>query len=184
MVKMFRKLNTKTAIVAIACLVLICCTAGGVFAYLTSKPDSVTNHFTPAKVSCVIEETFENGVKSDVKVRNTGDVNAYIRAVVVVTFRAENGTVHSAAPVEGVHYTVQWSDSGWTKGTDGFWYYMNAVSPDGLTDNLIETTSVLSVLDGYRLNIQIVATAIQSEPVNAVEEAWGITPINDKLIPN
>jgi hypothetical protein len=29
--------------------------------------------------------------------------------------------------------------------------------------------------EGYYLNVEIVAEAIQAEPANAVQEAWGVT---------
>ena len=49
---------------------------------------------------------------------------------------------------------------------------------------LIDSAVAVSAPAGYRLNIQILATAIQSAPDDAVQEAWGITPVNGELIPN
>ena len=180
----FRKVNMKTAVVVALCVVLTVCTVGGVWAYLTAKTNTLTNTFEPAKVTCSIEETFSNGIKKNVAVRNTGNVDAYIRAYAVATFQSGDGKVLATAPVEGVDYTVTWTNNGWNKGTDGFWYYSSAVAPNALTPNLIDTATVISTPDGYSLNIQIIATAIQSNPENAVFESWGITPTNGKLFPN
>ncbi len=180
----FKKVNIKTTVIIAVCVVFAVCTVGGVWAYLTSKTNSVSNTFDPAKVTCSIEETFKDGTKSNVAVRNTGDVDAYIRAMVVATFQSNDGKVLATAPVEGVDYTVSWSNVGWNKGSDGFWYHLSPVAPDKLTSNLIDTATVMSAPNGYSLNIQIIATAIQSNPENAVIEAWGITPTNGKIYPN
>lgn len=90
----------------------------------------------------------------------------------------------STAPVEGVDYTVDWSDSSWIKGTDGYWYYAQAVAPDALTAVLTDTATAVSAPDGYRLHLQILATAIQAQPANAVQEAWGVTLSNGTLTPH
>lgn len=172
------------AMILATVLFLICSTVGGVFAYLLSQPDSITNKFLPAKVTCSVEENFQNGIKSNVKIRNTGNVDAYIRVTVVATFRDQNGNVLATAPKEGTDYTVTWASSGWKQGSDGYWYYAKQVSPNELTANLIETASLRSAPDGYSLNLQIVASAIQSDPASAVTEAWGITPINGEILPN
>lgn len=177
-----RQRNMKAVVLVAACLTLLLCSVGGVWAYLLSKTGTVTNTFVPAEVTCAVEETFQDGVKSDVKIRNTGNIDAYIRAMVVVTFVSEEGKVLAVSPKEGVDYTVTWSNGGWKQGADGFWYYADPVSPDQLTANLIETASAQSAPTGYRLNIQIIATAIQSDPADAVQNAWGVTPTNGKLI--
>ncbi|MBP3301352.1 MAG: hypothetical protein J6M34_07620 [Clostridia bacterium] len=172
-----------TAVIGVF-LCLAFCVAGGVFAYLISKTGTLTNRFIPAAVTCSVEENFENGIKSNVKVRNTGNVDAYVRVAVVATFQTEGGQILSTAPTEGVDYTVTWAANGWSKGADGFWYYCSSVAPDQLTETLIETATVLSAPDGARLNLQIIASALQANPTSAVESAWGITPVNGELFPN
>ena len=177
----FFKQNRKTMLIAALCLCMAVCAVGGVIAYLTTETDPISNEFVPAKVTCAVEESFEDGVKENVCVRNTGNVDAYLRAAVVVTFVSDDGKVFSTAPVEGVNYTVTWGDADWQKGTDGYWYHQTAVSPDTLTAPLIKTAKVVSAPVGYRLHIQIVASAIQSAPDAAVKEAWGVTPDNGTL---
>lgn len=179
------KISKKAKLVAIiaACLCLTFCAVGVVQAYLSSRTEPVTNTFVPAKVSCVVEETFQDGIKRNVKVRNTGNVDAYVRAVVVATFVSDDGKVLATAPKEGIDYTVTWGNAGWLKGSDGYWYYDFALAPDAITTNLIESASAISVPNGYRLNLQIIASAVQSDPVRAVIDAWGITPTDGKLIP-
>ena len=170
--------------VAALCLLLIACAVGGTYAYLSSKTDPVSNEFVPAKVSCTVEETFQNGEKSDVKVQNTGNIDAYIRAAVVATFVSENGKVLATAPEEGVDYIVTWGAAGWRKGTDGYWYHAEPIAPGKTTTPLIDSASGVSAPAGYRLHIQILATAFQAEPDTAVQEAWHVTVMNGEIIPN
>ena len=177
------KRNKIAILIAVVCLSVALCSTG-VYAYLSAKTDPVTNEFVPAKVSCVVEETFQDGVKSNVTVRNTGNIDAYIRAAVVVNFVSDDGKFSVVTPKEGVDYTVTWGATGWRKGTDGYWYYANAVVPEALTAPLIETAAAVSAPTDFRLNIRIIAAAIQSAPDDAVQDAWGITPTNGELIPN
>lgn len=178
------KPNKKIVIIAILCLCIVTSAVGGVIAYLSSRTEPVVNEFVPAKVSCVVEETFESGVKCDVAIRNTGNIDAYIRACVVVTFVSDDGKILASAPQENTDYIILWNSHGWVKGSDGYWYHEKAVAPDNATTDLIQSSSVISAPEGYHLDIQIIASAIQSEPYRAVQEAWGITPVNGELIPN
>jgi hypothetical protein len=178
------KMHRNKLVIFYLCLSIVICAAGGVYAYITAGTDTLSNAFTPATVSCTVEEVFENGVKENVRVRNTGNIDAYIRAVVVATFVSEEGKVLAVSPKEGVDYTVTWGTSGWVKGSDGYWYHRRAVAPGTLTAVLVETISATSVPDGYRLNIQIVASAIQSVPESSVTEAWGVSLSNGEIVPD
>lgn len=178
-----RKKKVNVAVIAVLFLCIIAGTVGGAYAYLTAKTDPISNEFIPAKVSCLVEEDFAEGVKSNVKVRNTGNIDAYIRAVVVATFVSEDGKVLATAPKESVDYFIQWGDDGWIKGQDGYWYHTKPVKPEETTVLLIESAYELSVPDGYRLHLQILATGVQSDPAIAVQEAWGVSVNNGELLP-
>ena len=178
-----RRNNAKTIVIITLCLCLIACTVGGVYAYLTAKTDPVSNEFIPGKVSCLVEEDFADGVKSNVKVLNTGNIDAYIRATMVATYVFEDGKVLATAPVEGVDYTVDWAADGWVKGSDGYWYHVKPVKPNETTGCLINSAQAVYLPSNYRLNIQILATAIQSAPDTAVQSAWGVTVSDGELLP-
>ena len=158
---------------------------GGIFAityaYLQSQTPTITNEFEPVKVTCEVEETFDGDVKKDVCIRNTGDVPAFIRAVVICNWVDDQGNVLSTAPVEGVDYTVQWGDLYWKKGTDGFWYHTKSVAPDATTTTLIQTLTSGTAPAGYHLQAQILATAIQSDPADAAESAWHVDVSGQQL---
>ena len=179
-----RKSNRIIIFVPILCLCIAACSVGGIYAYLTTGTDSLYNEFAPAKVTCVVEENFADGIKSDVMVRNTSNVDAFIRVAVVATFVSQDGKVLATAPKEGVDYVVNWSAAGWRKGTDGYWYHAKPVAPGETTTQLIENAAVVSAPTDFRLHIQILATALQSAPDSAVQEAWGVDVINGEIAPN
>jgi len=149
--------------------------AGGVYAYITAQTAPVTNRFDPVEVTCQVEETFDGTVKENVCIRNTGDINGFIRAAVIVTWVDGDGKVLSTAPVEGADYTVVWGSDLWLKGSDGFWYHSRAVAPGSATSQLIHTLTPGTCPEGYTLQVQILATAIQADPPAAAENAWGVT---------
>ena len=72
-------------------------------AFLLSRTDPVVNSFQPSKVTCEINETFENGVKTDVSVKNTGNTTAYIRASIVVSWVDESGNISAVPPLANTY---------------------------------------------------------------------------------
>lgn len=167
----------RSGILLAAVIVLLAGAVGGTWAFLVAQSEPVQNNFTYAHVRCTINEKFENGVKSDVAIQNTGDIPAYIRARIVVTWKDANGKV-SAVPVKNTDYTIAFNETDWTQQGD-YWYCKTAVNPNGFTPELItecKKTDNANVPDDYDLSVEILADAIQSEPANAVKEAWGYTP--------
>ena len=153
--------------------------AGGTIAYLVDETEPVSNTFTPAEVSCEIVETFTNyTTKSNVHVHNTGNINAYIRAAVVVNWVNDKG-IYGKQPKAGIDYTIsyQLEPAGWIKYPDGYYYYANPVVPGGATSYLIGSCSPIAgrTPEGCNLSVEILASAIQSEPLTTVKEVWGVT---------
>ena len=137
-----------------------------------AQSEPVQNNFTYAHVSCKIDEKFDGTTKSDVKIQNTGDIPAYLRACNVVTRKDASGNV-SAVPVKDSDSTMTMG-TGWTKGTDGYWYCNTEVDAGRETSALITTCEKKgNAPKDYDLSVEILADAIQSEPANAVKEAWG-----------
>lgn len=159
-------------------LVLLLAVAGGTLAWLTANTGPVVNTFTPAHVSCDVEEEFKDGIKSDVKVKNTGDIPAYIRAYIVVTWKDAAGNVYGQKPVANTDYTMTMGSNGWAQ-KDGYWYCNTAVASGANTPVLISNCEVkdnATIPDGYNLSVEIIAEAIQSVPEEAVEDAWDVVP--------
>ena len=200
---MKKYINKKSIIIASVMLLLLA-TVGTTLAYIFTETKPVENTFNPSKVSCaVVEKGYEpvsgeiqniSDIKSNVQIKNTGDTDAYIRVAVVVNWMSEDGTkVWATKPVKSTDgtdgdFTISYAEnSGWEKGSDGYWYYTKSVLPtDGsnLTGILISEAKVLknAPQEGYYLSIEIVASAIQAKPTSVVTSQWGVTVANDGSI--
>ena len=172
----------KLAILFIAVVMLIGAVVGSTVAFLVTKTAPVENKFTYASVSCTVSETFKGATKEKVQIQNTGTTDAYIRATYVVSWLNKDGSI---APVpQGTTpdgYTLSISenpDNAWTKGTDGYFYYLKPVAPGDFTKDgsLVYCSVVYPENAEYTLSVEILATAVQSTPANAVQEAWGVLP--------
>ena len=185
-----RVMKTKQPVALLALLVLLCCTVAGTVAYLVTSTDPVTNTFTPAHVSTEVNESFTGGVKSNVTIKNTGDIPAYIRAAVIINWADANGNVYGggtpAASTKEVtgDYTISYNTDGSWKQIGDYWYYTKPVAADSLTEKaLIESCSPVAgkAPEGYNLQVTILADGIQADGVGSngktpMEDAWGVTP--------
>lgn len=158
---------------------------GGTLAYIIANTASVENKFTPGEVRCeVLEDPFDKITKSNVRIKNTGNTAAYIRATYVVTWQKDDGTVNGKMPVEGTDYTIVFAEnSGW-KLIGDYWYYTSPVAAGGETGVLIDSCKLAegaAVPTGYHLSVEIIASAIQSEPASVVAEKWHVAVDNGKI---
>lgn len=172
----------KPVTLLVSLLLLLGIAIGSTVAFLATRTAAKKNTFTPAKVSSQVTEDFDGTTKSNVAVKNTGDIDAYLRATVNITWMKDENTadqtVSAKVPQEGVDYTITYADTGWTRDSDGYWYYLTPVAPGESTGTLIKTCTQLpgaEVPEGYHLSVEIIASAIQSVPAKAVGEAWGVT---------
>ncbi len=171
-----KRLN-RAVLLAVLIALALGAVIGTTVAFLIDKPDAVTNSFTYAHVSCQVTESFENNEKKNVQIRNTSDINVYIRATYVVNWLDKNGNVAASVP-EGYSYTLTENPDGkWFKGNGDYFYYLTPVAPNASTDgSLLNCTVTYPEDPAYTLSVKIIATAIQSEPASAVTEAWDVTP--------
>lgn len=167
----------RSLVLVVSLLALLLVVAGGTLAWLTAQ-DSVSNTFTPAHVTCNVEESFNGTAKSDVKIKNTSDIPVYIRASIVVTWKDPSGNVYGQLPVAGKDYTMTMAnDSKWVP-NGGYYYYTSPVAVGDTTGTLINKCVVSATAEkpnGYDLSVEIIAEAIQSQPDRAVGQAWGVT---------
>ena len=174
-----KRMNKKQLTLLISLILIITVAAGGTLAYLVAKTSPVTNTFTPAEVTCQVNETFDNKVKKDVSVENTGDTDAFIRAALVITWKDAAGNVAPQTPVANTDYTISLNtreSDKWIAGTDGYYYYKNSVAPGHNTDVLINSCEPEGAgLSGYTLHVEIIADAVQSELATAVMSAWPVS---------
>lgn len=178
MKKQPRRWNRSAAL--LVCLLLaLGCTVGGTLAYIFTNTSPVENIFQPTEVTTTVEEKFENGVKSNVKIQNTGSTDAWLRAAVVVTWQNAAGEVYGKAPVQGTDYSITYNVSEqvtsgkWVKGADGFYYWPSPVAPEDLTGVLITScTYKANAPEGYTLAVEILGSGIQSKPAGAFNDSW------------
>lgn len=174
----------KSFIVLFSLALILLFAVGGTIAYIVTSTNDVKNTFEPAQVACEVEEQFDGNVKSDVKIRNTGDINAYIRAAVIITWKDSDGNISAVAPVAGTDYNIIYQLGDWIKGSDGYYYFKNPVAAGAVTGTaLIDSCELLESCnrpgDNYDLSVEILADAIQSTPDNAVEESWKAVHVVD-----
>ena len=172
------KITSKKLIVTLACVLLtVFVGVGATLAYLFAQTPPLENTFTPVFLTC---ET-QGSIKTGASVKNTGEVDGYIRVAVVCSWVSEtDNSVHASKAVEGTDYTATWDTTSWKKGADGFYYYLSPVKAGETTDVLVSGfTRIAQPPQGYTLTVQINATAIQANPVEAVTSAWGITVLEN-----
>lgn len=166
----------RLAAMALATVLLLALTIGGTVAWLTSKTSDITNTFTPSQVACAVNEFFNEatGEKSQVNVTNVGDTDAFIR-VRLVTYRTNDSKLHIGGAAEVPAFTP---GNGWVKYGD-YYYYTKPVAPNEKPESdlisRIQLESVYTDADGGYQAMDVMAEAIQSEPAEAVGQAWGVS---------
>ena len=142
---------------------------GTTLAYIITQTDILQNIFEPAEVNIEIDGD---------DITNTGDTDVYVRAAVVINWVDGDGAILSTMPVAGVDYDIVFNEdtaltSGWVQGSDTFWYYVDTPLEAGKTANaLINSITQKTTKDGYTLRVQVLSSAIQAEPAEAVFGAW------------
>lgn len=168
----------RATVLLMAILMLIGTVAGSTVAYLIDRTDRVENTFEYAKVSCEITENFDKNTKSNVQVKNTGTTDAYIRATYVVNWVDSDGNIVASVPA-GYSYNLEINPNGKWKESGGYYYYPDPVAPNESTEGGLLTCKVTYPENPeYTLSVEILATAVQSQPASAVTEAWGVTPLS------
>ncbi len=160
------------------CVALI----GSTVAYLIIRFGTIKNVFVPGKVSETITETFDGKIKQDVKIKNTGDATAYVRATVVFNWKNANGEILYTALAANTDYTITYDTSGaWIKGSDGYWYHKAPIAPDSESVAFIKECKPVdsAVPEGYMLSVDIISEAVQADPTDAVKAAWGVQVAQD-----
>ena len=167
----------KTATLLVAIVLLLGVAVGTTVAYLIDRTEKIENKFEYAKTDVTVEEEFTGTEKSNVQVKNESNIPVYIRATYVANWVDAAGNIVTSVPTGYDYQLNENPDSKWVEGKDGYFYYPTPVQPKDLTGGSLLTCTVTKQLANpeYTLNVEILATAIQSEPTAAVVEAWGVT---------
>lgn len=171
----------KAALILSLCLIFALA-VGTTVALLKANTAPVTNTFTAAKSKITIEETTDNGIKSEIYVKNEGTATSYVRVKLVMNWVSKDGKTISGEPVNiDVNYdTTKWFEQ------DGIYYYKTPVAPVGakpsnVTSNLLKTPieQPEGAPEGYHLEVTVLAESIQAAPSTAVEGAWTAVKVNN-----
>lgn len=183
-----RKLLSRLTPAALVAILLVLALAGGTFAWLTVQTPSITNTFQMGAVDVDIVETFVNDVKSDVKLTNPNDpknVPIYVRAALVPTWVNEDEQPVGVKASRDEDMDIKWGESGtddlssnpdWFI-ADGYFYYKHILNVGDSTSNLIKSATVKTA-NGYHMNLQVIADAVQAAPASAVAQVWPAVTVN------
>lgn len=151
------------------------------------KKTSVDNRFVPGTVSCQLYETVDGteytdggvrhgSIKSEIRVKNTGNISAFIRVRLVSYWADAYG---NAVGLPSELPAIDFDAAKWLKGKNNTYYYKTPIAPDGSTDILCEPISLAekTTADGETVYmvLTVLPEAIQAEPSSAAAEAWGVT---------
>lgn len=166
--------STKTVMLVVAAVLVVCIGVAGTLMFLVDKTSEVTNTFEPANVKCQVEESFDTKVKKNVNVKNTSNIDAYIR-VKLVTYRVNDKgeKIGGTATIPDFALGAGWFEK------DSFYYYNKPVAQNAKpTTDLIGDSGITLVkyndADSGRQVVEVIAEAIQSVPTSVVAEKWKV----------
>lgn len=163
--------SSKSLLLLISLVMIAAVAVGGTLAWLTSETAPVTNTMEPGKVPISIQEQVKDNVKESVKIRNDGNVDAYIRVAVIANAVDEDGNIILGdAPSTPVN-ADKWQE------IDGYYYYKGIVPAGGETESLF--SGEVNFANG---EINILAESIQVQGGYNDQKpetyAWGVTYAN------
>ncbi|MCI6986568.1 MAG: hypothetical protein MR906_00975, partial [Clostridium sp.] len=162
--------------------ILACAAVSGSLAWLISAPEPVVNEFTPGVVTIEVDEKFDSTTKSDVSIKNTGTVPAYIRVALVPAWVDDEGNIAAKHASLKLDCDITWGDNFnqfWFEGTDGFYYCKTVIEPGESTPILIKSCTVKGEEHEYDFELQVIASAVQSLPTTTVEAVWPVVVDTD-----
>lgn len=173
--KRSRRRSGKSIALLVSLLLIVTATVGGTIAFLMDSDGPLHNLFNPSEVTTEVVEELSGNTKSNVKIKNTGDTDAWIRAAVVVTWQDKDGNVYGRAPVAGTNYKAWTPGEGWEIGDDGFYYYTKPVAAGAST-----ATALIAEIfpigeapaDDYYLTVEIIGSGIQNKPAKVFNDEW------------
>ncbi len=165
------KKRIRNVLTAVAIALILCGAIGGTAAYLNGT-FGLANIFACGTVTPEVVETFDGRVKTDVAVQNNGNVPIYARCRVTIYKERADGSISDQIPTLGTDYTIAYPanlNADWIL-IDGIYYYKNAIPAGEKTANLIDRCELLQ----KGVVVDIAVQSIQSQPADAVQEAWKV----------
>ena len=154
-----------------------------VAALMVHRTETYDNQLIAAQLSCNVEENVkENKIKESIKVRNTSNVDAYMR-VRIVTYWTDSKGVAVGVPVSMPEFEV--SGDWIVDTTNNTYYYKKPLEAEELSGEFLAENSVIELESDkkewnhieyeYFQVVEVVAEVIQAKPSNVVTESWGVT---------
>lgn len=166
----------KYALIISAVLIVVTMTVGGTMAWL-SQSQTKTNSFSVSDVKCSVIMDESGNTRKNIKIKNTGSIDEYVRATVVLSWVDSQGDT-IAKEVKASDYTMEMNSNDWFKGSDGYYYHKAKVAQNGTTENLINSFTANTFDNEYTLKIDVLSSAIQAEPKTAVESLWAVIAVD------
>ena len=173
-------------------VVAVALAAGGTLAYFTAE-GTAKNIITTGKLAMKLyDTTVENGAEVDfpangisgilpgdtkdknVYVQNTGACDIYVRVKLTPSAVLANGSTGTATELLS-YLEMELDTTNWTKGTDGWYYYNNAVAPGTFTTRLLDSVT----FDEDMGNPYMEATVVIDVEAEAVQSANNGTSVTD-----
>ena len=171
--------------------VVVAASAFAVVAYMLHRSNELQNQFVPANVECVVQETFEADRKTSVTVKNTSNIDAYVRLRVVTYWQDSKGNVVGrTSPVEKFGDGWDYDTEKWIyNAKEKTFYYKTPVAAGQSTGELLKLSdsfkgirlevveeTVNKITYTYHPVMEFIAEAIQSQPASPSPlDKWGAT---------
>mgnify|MGYP005933539303 CR=1 FL=1 len=158
---------------AIAIILVVVMTIGGTVAWLVAQTKPIINTFSPVSSGIEIEENTEQNYKTDIMVKNTGEVDVYVRVSLVANYFDENDNITAGAKVPDFKLNTD----NWFLGKDGYYYYKTPLPVGEVTNDLLASDSKMKLEE--KMQVTVLAQSVQAIPTNVVTEAWKVVSVDN-----
>ncbi len=185
---LFARIKSSKKALIVCCAALLCAAVAATLAIILVVSDPIKNVFVTPKLDNEIIEEFDGEEKTSVVVKNKGNIDEFVRVTVVVNWKNEDGSV-LAKTVDKDYYTLEVNTNAWTL-NGKYWYHNKSVAKNKTTAEFLKSGTKVAltekgkanVPEGYSLSVEILADAIQAEPADAIEEAWGLSAEDGAIV--
>ena len=169
--RFFKFAGKRALVLCIVSAIVLCATIGATIAILIAKSESAENTFAPPIMRIALEGYDD--------VVNNGNLPVYVRALAVANWVSteDERAILPDTPVVGKDLTIEFYKEGWFAGADGFYYYKRPLAA-GESIALIKHAYQTTEKEGYELRLELLSSAIQAYPQEAVVTAWPAVFIN------
>lgn len=172
-------MKSRNTLIAVVLLIVVAVLCGGAIAYMYNQTEYVENDFVAPRVTCLVEEEKTDDAKQEITVKNTGNIQAYLRVRLVSNWSESDGA--GGYNTIGIPSEMPAFNLGedWIKGSDDTYYYRLPVEPNASTKDLLGSDMTLTEKQSYLQVVDVFAEAIQSLPEEAVTTSWKVTLDDD-----